>query len=205
MSSAAATSGRRARSARPAPTNHPAASRSSQPALCARRHDGGPDRPAPQACRPIPSSLGRSCWPRYRSPAKPQRYRHIRQNAPRPRQRTDVPARQDAAIGQHSGHGWRWHQSFHHATKAFRDQGIPHPPIDATRFSYSLTDPKGDIWSDFWNWLTGWVQDAVNYITDVVVAVAEDIVVGIRMIINGVAQVFNAIIRAVEDIAAAIG
>ena len=71
--------------------------------------------------------------------------------------------------------------------------------------SSAAAQPKGDIWSDFWNWLTGWVQDAVNYITDVVVAVAEDIVVGIRMIINGVAQVFNAIIRAVEDIAAAIG
>ena len=51
----------------------------------------------------------------------------------------------------------------------------------------------------------GWVQDVINYITDIVVAVAEDIVVGIRMIIDGVAQVFNAIIKAVEDIAAAIG
>jgi hypothetical protein len=63
----------------------------------------------------------------------------------------------------------------------------------------------GDIWSDFWNWLSGWVQDAINYIEAIVVAVAEDVVVGIQMVVDGVTQVFKAIIKAVEDIAAAIG
>jgi hypothetical protein len=63
----------------------------------------------------------------------------------------------------------------------------------------------GDLWSDFWNWLTGWVQDAANYIESIVVAVAEDVVVGIQMVVDGITKVFKAIIKAVEDIAAAIG
>jgi hypothetical protein len=63
----------------------------------------------------------------------------------------------------------------------------------------------GDIWSDFWNWLTGWVQNAVNYIKSIVVAIAEDVVVGIQMVVDGITKVFKAIIKAVEDIAAAVG
>jgi hypothetical protein len=63
----------------------------------------------------------------------------------------------------------------------------------------------GSIWSDFWHWLRHIVDDVVNYITHIIVAVAEEVVVGIRMIIKGVETVFKAIITVVEDIAAAVG
>ncbi|MDN5937683.1 MAG: hypothetical protein L0H83_03390 [Salinisphaera sp.] len=69
-------------------------------------------------------------------------------------------------------------------------------------FTVRRTD---DLFTDFWNWLKGAVQQAVAYITHIIVAVAEDVVVCIRMIVNGIEQVFKAIIKVVEDIAAAIG
>ncbi|MGE0274447.1 MAG: tectonin domain-containing protein [Nitrospiraceae bacterium] len=62
-----------------------------------------------------------------------------------------------------------------------------------------------DLFTNFWTWLRGAVQQAVAYITHIIVAVGEDIVVGIRLIVNGVEQVFKAVIKVIEDIAAAIG
>jgi hypothetical protein len=59
----------------------------------------------------------------------------------------------------------------------------------------------GNWWTDFWNWLTGVVAE----ITHIIVSVAEDIYVGIRLIINGIAHVFQQIIHIIEEVAAFIG
>jgi hypothetical protein len=57
--------------------------------------------------------------------------------------------------------------------------------------------PLGDIWGDFWSWLKG----AVATVTDVIVAVANDIYAGIRVIVNGVVHVFQAIVAGIEQVA----
>ena len=62
-----------------------------------------------------------------------------------------------------------------------------------------------NFFTDFWNWLKGAVKHGAAFVTEMIVSRAEDIVVGIRMIVNGVEQVFKAIIKVVEDVAAAIG
>ena len=62
-----------------------------------------------------------------------------------------------------------------------------------------------NIFTDFWNWLVGAIESVVNAIEQVIVSVAEDIVVGIQFLINGVAHVFKAIIKVVEDVVNAIG
>src|SRR5262249_25088250 len=58
----------------------------------------------------------------------------------------------------------------------------------------------GNAWSDFW----GWLQDATTTVTDVVVSVANDVVVGIRFIVNGIDYVFNQVLQTVEDAASAV-
>ncbi len=75
-SSAAATSDRHARPARPAPADQPAASHRWPAASCARRPDGEPDPNRAALAPPIPSGPGRSCWGRCRSPPRPPRCRH---------------------------------------------------------------------------------------------------------------------------------
>ena len=81
----------------------------------------------------------------------------------------------------------------------------PHPHPQREGSEIVVVRRSDDVFTDFWNWLKGAVQQAVAYITDIVVAVAEDVVIGIRMIVNGIEQVFKAVIKVVEDIAAAIG
>jgi hypothetical protein len=62
-----------------------------------------------------------------------------------------------------------------------------------------------NIFTDFWNWLVGEINQAVQAIENVIVSVADDIVVGINFIVNGVKQVFRAIIKVVDDVVNAIG
>jgi hypothetical protein len=62
-----------------------------------------------------------------------------------------------------------------------------------------------NIFADFWNWLVGEINQAVQAIENVIVSVADDIVVGINFIVNGVKQVFRAIIKVVDDVVNAIG
>jgi phage-related protein len=62
-----------------------------------------------------------------------------------------------------------------------------------------------NIFTDFWNWLVGEINQAVQAIENVIVSVADDIMVGINFIVNGVKQVFKAIIKVVEDVVNAIG
>jgi hypothetical protein len=59
----------------------------------------------------------------------------------------------------------------------------------------------GDVWDDFWSW----IKSVVATITHVIVAVAEDIYVGIRVVVDGVVHVFQAIIAGIEQVASAIG
>ena len=58
-----------------------------------------------------------------------------------------------------------------------------------------------NIFTDFWNWLKGFITT----IEDVIVSVADDIMVGISFVVNGIKQVFKAIIQVVEDVVNAIG
>lgn len=58
-----------------------------------------------------------------------------------------------------------------------------------------------DLFTDFWNWLKG----AVAAVENVIVSVADDIMVGINFIVNGVEQAFKAVIKVVEDVVNAIG
>jgi hypothetical protein len=62
-----------------------------------------------------------------------------------------------------------------------------------------------NIFTDFWNWLTNAINKAVSAIENVIVSVADDIMVGINFIVNGVEQAFKAIIKVVEDVVNAIG
>jgi hypothetical protein len=62
-----------------------------------------------------------------------------------------------------------------------------------------------NIFTDFWNWLVGEINQAVQAIENVVVSVADDVMVGINFIVNGVQQVFKAIIKVVDDVVNAIG
>lgn len=58
-----------------------------------------------------------------------------------------------------------------------------------------------DLFTDFWNWLKG----VVSQIENVIVSVADDIMVGINFIANGIKQAFKAIIKVIEDVVNAIG
>ena len=58
-----------------------------------------------------------------------------------------------------------------------------------------------NIFTDFWNWLKG----VAAAITHIIVTVADEIMVGIRLIVDGVEQIFKAIVKVVDDIASAIG
>ena len=62
-----------------------------------------------------------------------------------------------------------------------------------------------NIFTDFWNWLVGAFNAAIDTIENVIVSVADDIMVGINFIINGVKQAFKAIIKVIEDVVNAIG
>ncbi|MDQ6733048.1 MAG: hypothetical protein M3Z35_02855, partial [Nitrospirota bacterium] len=56
----------------------------------------------------------------------------------------------------------------------------------------------GSWWSDFWHWLTHAVEEVIQ----VVVSVAEDIYVGIKL---AAGQIFRAIVKVVDDVVNAIG
>jgi len=62
-----------------------------------------------------------------------------------------------------------------------------------------------DPFVDFWNWLVGEINQAVSAIENVIVSVADDIVVGIRFLCEGVETVFRAVIKVIDDVANAIG
>jgi hypothetical protein len=59
----------------------------------------------------------------------------------------------------------------------------------------------GNIFSDFWNWLTKTARE----IQDIVVSVAEDVYIGIRVIVNGVLKVFKTVLRTLGDAVRAVG
>jgi hypothetical protein len=58
-----------------------------------------------------------------------------------------------------------------------------------------------DIFTDFWNYL----KITAAEITHIIVSVADEVAVGIRLIVNGVEQIFKAIVKVIDDIASAIG
>jgi hypothetical protein len=62
-----------------------------------------------------------------------------------------------------------------------------------------------NIFSDFWNWLVQAINTVVQTIENVIVSVADDIMVGINFIVNGVEKAFKAIIKVIEDVCNAIG
>jgi len=63
----------------------------------------------------------------------------------------------------------------------------------------------GGWFSDFWDWIKKNIDGVVNKITHIIVSVAEEVYVGIRLIVNGVAKVFRAIIHTIEDVCKTIG
>jgi hypothetical protein len=62
-----------------------------------------------------------------------------------------------------------------------------------------------NIFTDFWNWLVGVFNKIADTIENVIVSVADDIMVGINFIVGGIKQAFKAIIKVVEDVCNAIG
>ena len=58
-----------------------------------------------------------------------------------------------------------------------------------------------NIFEAFWHWL----KHVAAEITDLIVTIADEVMVGIRMIVKGVEQIFKAIVKVVDDIASAIG
>jgi hypothetical protein len=68
-----------------------------------------------------------------------------------------------------------------------------------------VVESVGNIFTDFWNWLVGAINNAVVAIENVIVSVADDIMVGIKFIVGTVERVFKAVIKVVEDVANAIG
>jgi hypothetical protein len=58
-----------------------------------------------------------------------------------------------------------------------------------------------NIFTDFWNWLKGVAAE----ITHIIVSVADEVTVGIRLLVNGVEQIFKAVVKVIDDIASAIG
>lgn len=62
-----------------------------------------------------------------------------------------------------------------------------------------------NIFTDFWNWLKNAIETAVVEITHVIVSVANDVMVGIRLLVNGVEHVFKAVVKVLDDIASVIG
>ena len=78
----------------------------------------------------------------------------------------------------------------------------PAPPNNLQRADgVYVVQGTRNIFTDFWNWLKGVVAE----ITDLIVTIADEVMVGIRMIVNGIEQVFKAIIKVIDDIASAIG
>ena len=62
-----------------------------------------------------------------------------------------------------------------------------------------------NIFTDFWHWLKREFEKLVIEITDILVSIADEVMVGIRMLVNGVETVFKAIVKVIDDIASAIG
>jgi hypothetical protein len=138
---------------------------------------------------------------------------------------TNIPARRPANVAAPVGLRFARPQdgrssppafaTIHHTDALAAIDRLPSPkpdapwlkPVSSARGAGStgVVRHTEDIFTDFWNWLKGAVQQAAAFITDIIVAVGEDVVVGIRMIVNGVEQVFKAVIKVIEDIAAAIG
>jgi hypothetical protein len=58
-----------------------------------------------------------------------------------------------------------------------------------------------NIFERFWDWL----KKVAAEITDLIVTIADEVMVGIRMVVNGIEQIFKAIVKVIDDIAAAIG
>jgi hypothetical protein len=93
----------------------------------------------------------------------------------------------DAAAAIDALQGVPWEQSPHAPThvRAAAAQGLR----------------VGNWWTDFWNWLTGVVAE----ITHIIVSIAEEVYVGIRLIVQGIAYVFQQIIHVIEEVASFIG
>ena len=81
----------------------------------------------------------------------------------------------------------------------------PHATPRALAAAQAGTLHLGSWFGDFWDWLKGSVQKAVAVVTDVVVSVAEDVYLGIRVLVGDVASVFRTIINGIEEVASAIG
>ena len=58
-----------------------------------------------------------------------------------------------------------------------------------------------NIFEAFWHWL----KHAVAEITDLIVTIADEVMVGIRMVVDKIEYIFKAIVKVVDDIASAIG
>ncbi len=63
----------------------------------------------------------------------------------------------------------------------------------------------GNIFTDFWNWLVALFETIIADITDIIISIADEVMVAIRLIVNGVEQIFKAIVKVIDDIASAIG
>ena len=81
------------------------------------------------------------------------------------------------------------------------------PSITAGQSALGVRRVAGadNIFTDFWNWLKREFEALVIEITDIIISIADEVMVGIRMLVKGVEMVFKAIIRVIDDIATAIG
>ena len=62
-----------------------------------------------------------------------------------------------------------------------------------------------NVFKDFWEWLKKTAQTIAVDVTHVIVTIAKDVMVGIRVLVKGVEQVFKAVVKVIDDIASAIG
>jgi hypothetical protein len=127
---------------------------------------------------------------------------------------TNLPARRPTVIGQPTGLTFTKPErrpvteatftAMDHAAAQFQfDQLPPSTPNPPWLQARSLGDTRvgGNIFTDFWNWL----KTIGAEITHIIVSIADEVMIGIRMIVNGVEQIFKAIVKVINDIAAAIG
>ncbi len=127
---------------------------------------------------------------------------------------TNIPARRPTAVGQPTGLVFTKPKgqpaiaatftATDHATAQSQFDALPSPKSDAPWLQAHALGERlvgGNIFTDFWNWLKGIGAE----ITDIIIAIADEVMIGIRMIIDGIEHVFKAIVKVIDDIAAAIG
>ncbi|CAN5700883.1 hypothetical protein BH10ACI4_BH10ACI4_31060 [soil metagenome] len=79
------------------------------------------------------------------------------------------------------------------------------PPWASSFTAGAGANYDANVFTEFWDWLVHAVEQLIVDITDIIVTVADEVMVAIRMVVNGIEQVFKAIVHVIDDIASALG